>query len=77
VGKGLLDQPAATEFAQIQHVGDAGTIGSLDGGLAIDTLVTPGADPIRSMLVQIPLWLLDCSHANVVEQLNGWCSARW
>jgi hypothetical protein len=55
VGKGLPDQLAAAEFAQIQDLGDAGTISSLDGGLAIDTLVAPLAAPIRSILIQTPL----------------------
>jgi hypothetical protein len=67
VGKGLPDQPAAAEFAQIQHVSHTGTIRSLGGGLAIDTLVTTRAVPIRSILVEVPLQLLDCDNANVVE----------
>jgi len=55
VGKGLPDQSAAAQLVRIKYVGNRGTISSLDGGLAIDTLVTTLAAPIRSILVQIPL----------------------
>jgi hypothetical protein len=66
VGKGLPDQLTA-ELAQIEHVGDTGTVSSLDGGLAIDTLVTTLPAPIRSILVEIPLQLPDCGDANGIQ----------
>jgi hypothetical protein len=59
VGKGLPDQLVPAELVQILHVGDTAAVSSLDGGLAIDTLVTTAAVPIRSIPIQIPLQLLD------------------
>ena len=69
MGKRLPDESAATELAQIENVGDRDIISSVDGGPAIDTLMTTIAAPIRSVLVQIPLQLLDCGEAYVIEQL--------
>jgi len=67
--KDFLTSLRQRRFAQMQHVGDGGTVGSIGWGLPIDTLVTPRAAPIRSILIQIPLQLLDSGDANVIEQL--------
>ena len=67
MGEGLPDQSAATELVEIQNVGHRHTISSVNGGPAIDTLMTTIAVPIRSVLVQIPLQLLDSGDANVIE----------
>jgi hypothetical protein len=72
-------QLAAAEFAQVRCVGDAAAVSSLDGGLAIDTLVTTPAVPIYSILVQIPLQLLDRGLENAPPnpQVGAGSCARW
>ena len=67
MGKRLPDESVATELVQIQNVDDRDIISSVDGGSAFDTLMTTIAAPVRSVLVQIPLQLLDRGHANVIE----------
>jgi hypothetical protein len=67
VGKRLSDQPAVAECARIQHVGNSGTVSSIHGRLAMDTLVTALGGEIRAILIQLPLKLLDSGDATVIE----------
>jgi hypothetical protein len=69
VGEGSTNQFSAAELADVQHVRSAPMVSSLGGGLPIDTLVTTVAVPVRPILAEIPLQLLDRRDTNVVEQL--------
>jgi hypothetical protein len=69
VGERSPSQLVAAQFAQIHNVGHRGTVSSIAGGLTADSLVATGAHPVCSILIELPLQLLDCGDANVIEQL--------
>ena len=69
VGEGSTNQLSAAELADVQHVRSAPMVSFLGGGLPSDTLVTTVPVPVRPILAEIPLQLLDRRDTNVVEQL--------